>query len=69
MARLIKARIITPVARIAVGKRGTKPVSMYVTNKGYPKSIEIIEKIKKIAPKNLKGCTSLKRKIIVNSIR
>ena len=34
MARQIKAIIITPVARIAVGKRGTKPVSRYVKNKG-----------------------------------
>ena len=44
MARLIKAIIITLVARIAVGKRGTKPVSRYVKNKGYP--IMLIEKVK-----------------------
>jgi len=62
-------KIISPVANMAVGNRGTNPVSMYVNAIGIEIPIATNIKIAAITEKNVNGRSVTKSLVIVPRIR
>ena len=66
--RLKKDIIIMPVERMAVGNRGTSPVSKKVVITGYERKIDRQNKNKEIMPKKNSGLVSFNNLMILNNI-
>jgi hypothetical protein len=67
--KLKKAKSMIEADKIAVGKRGTKPVSRYSNRTGIAKRREITAKISETRLKKRKGRISLKSRIAVPNTR
>src|SRR5580692_2882866 len=68
-ANSTSAETVSPVARIAVGKRGTKPVSRNVVKIGYASTSDVMSRIRLQIEKNTNGCSFFERVKMVQRMR